>query len=122
MSAGQFEDSKYQANNGDVYFIRVQQETLDCTIDGTANEEAAGEIDQTLRAKSNGSSKSYGMNARRVRLAFTGDVPTDYSGGVVSIPVLRPATFEAWSATPNLTGTYLGEAVRVVGFSPERFR
>lgn len=122
MSAGEFVTSKYQANNGDVYSIRVQQETLDATIDGTANEEAAGDVDQALRAKANGSAKSYGMNARRVRLVFTGDPPEGYGGGIVSIPIMRAATFEAWSATPDLEGTYLGEPVKVVGFSPERFR
>jgi len=37
MSAGAFQSSKYEANGGNIYKIRVQPETVSATIDGVSN-------------------------------------------------------------------------------------
>ena len=46
MSAGDFQRSKYQSREGNIYRIRIQPETLGLTLGGTANSEPTGAIDQ----------------------------------------------------------------------------
>lgn len=122
MSAGAFTSSKYEANSGNVYKIKVQPETITATIATVANAAPTGAIDQEVSATASSGRRSVGMNARTVALAFTGTIPTGYKGTPVRIPVLTQATFAAWTATPDLTGTYLGSDVRVVGSSTESKR
>ena len=119
MSAGPFTISKYSANSARIYNITVQPETLSATIATIANAAPAGATTEEVSAQVSKGRRSVGMNARTVSLIFTGAPPTGYKGTTVRVPVLTAATFNAWTATPNLAGTYLGAAVRVSGSKPE---
>lgn len=122
MSAGAFSSTKYESDLGSIYAIKVQPETVSAVIDGVANAAPAGAIDQEVSAQVSKGRRAKGMNARVVRLRFTGALPDGYSGGLVTIPVLTPATFNSWTATSSKTGTYLGSPVEVAGFSPQTKR
>jgi hypothetical protein len=118
MSAGDFVISTYETAAGNFAKIRVQPETLTLTIDSTANSAGAGPVNQQASAIANGSRRGIGVNARRVRLEWTGSPPTGYDpNGILTVPVLTPALFNAIDKGDE--GTYLGAGVRVVGVTPE---
>lgn len=120
MSAGDFVNSKYQSDEGGIYAIRVQPETLALTINGTANTAPAGDVDQEGLARVSGSRRRIGLKARLVRFRFTA-APTGggYSvGDILSLPILTQATYNAIPKA-GATGTYLGAAIEVVGKSPQ---
>jgi hypothetical protein len=117
MSAGNFVRSRYESDAGNIHPIRVQPETIAASI-GSANTAPTGAIDVAISARVSGGSRQLGLTARRVRLAFTAGVPTDYAeDSVVSIPILTPAVFNAIAV--GQTGTYLGQSVEVVGKTAE---
>jgi len=121
MSAGAFERSKYEANNGDIYGIRVQPETLAATFGGTANDAPAGAVDQETSARVGGGNRQIGIKARAVSAVWTSTAPTGYKADEpIRIPVLTPDLFDA--ITPNSTGNYLGQGITIIGKLPERVR
>lgn len=123
MSAGNFERSKYEAsieNGSGIYSIRIQPETAQLTIAGTANDPPAGAVDQRVTARANKSNGAYGVGARAVTLAFTGTPPDGYSGENVRVAVLTPDAFADYIV--GATGTYLGASVEVVSRLPESVR
>lgn len=122
MSAGQFERTKYEADNGDIYPIRVQPETLAATFGGTANAAPTGAVDQQGLARVSGGNRRIGIKARSVTIAFTATPPTGYEPNqLLRVPIL---TLDLYNAiNPNsTTGSYLGVNVIVVGKNAQRGR
>lgn len=120
MSAGIFQDSIYEADNGLFYPCRVQPETLAMTVDGTANAEAAGPAPAGVpSANMRGSKRQNGITARTVSLKLPagGTPPDGYSGDNLVVPVMTPALFSAISRSSTVV--YLGATWRVAGTSPE---
>lgn len=118
MSAGAFQIEAYETDPGTIHAIRVQPETLAATIGGTANAAATGAIVGLGSASVSRGRRANGINARLVRLRFTGTPPTGYlENGTVTIPALTPEFYDA--AIRGATGSYLGVAVEVSGRSPE---
>lgn len=124
MSAGEFTQSRYEANTdvgGGIYPIRVQPETLLLTLGGVANDPPAGASDQAIFARARKGTREYGVGARAVRLRFTGATPpAGYSGDEVTVPIMTPTLFAA--ANPGTVGVYLEAPVVVVSRLPERVR
>lgn len=124
MSAGAFVKSKYQAtsdNGGGIFSVRIQPETLACTIATVANAAPTGAVDQVVSARVGGGKRKIGMNCATISMKFTGTLPDGYKpDGILVIPALTTA-FRA-AAVVGAVGTYLGEAVEVIGRSPERVR
>lgn len=117
MSAGTFETTRYETNDGGVCAVRVQPETLEAVVNSVTNTAPTGAINQEASAIVSGG-RGNGVFCRRVRLQFTGDVPEGYKeNGVVTIPWLRPTGWNGFRR--GQTGTYLGEPVRVVGRTAE---
>lgn len=120
MSAGNFVRSRYESDSGTIHPIRVQPETLAANV-GAVNAGAAGAVDSPISARVSGGNRQLGLVARRVRVAFTGTLPTGYAENtVLSIPVLTPAAYAA--AISGATGTYLGSPIVVVGRTAESVR
>lgn len=118
MSAGAFEITGYETDSGAIHPIRIQPETEQATIGGVANAAPAEDPTGLGSASVSRGRRSNGINARLVRLSFTGTPPTGYLvNGTVTIPALQPEFYDA--AVRGATGTYLGVAVRVSGRSPE---
>lgn len=111
MSAGDFQRSKYQSREGNIYRIRIQPETLGLTLGGTANSEPTGAIDQEVTAYVNKGAREYGIGARQVKVRYTGTLPDGYSGEFAYVPVLDPTVFDGYSRGD--TGTYLGADVEL---------
>ena len=121
MSTGAFVLSKYEANDGTIYPVKIQPETLDLTL-GSANTAPAAAADGPVLAKVSKTRRAYGVGCRKVSFKFTAETPpTGYSKGqVLSLPILKPTLWNTLKA--GVTGTYLGGAVEVVGTSSENVR
>lgn len=124
MSAGAFTSGIYVTDTNIPVNISVQPETKTLTLATTANADGTGPIQPGLpSAKVSSSARSIGINARKVRVRFTGTIPDGYLGstGVLSLPVLTKSAWDAYvkqsSGTYTLNGT--AYAVEYVGKTPE---
>jgi hypothetical protein len=121
MSAGAFTRTFYEmsAENGSfVVPCRVQDTTLAASFGGTANSAPSGPADFPASATISQGKRSAGVNMRTATIAWTGSPPAGYkAGSTISIPVLKPTTFAAW--TKGTTGTYLGANAVIAGKSGE---
>lgn len=122
MSSGAFTTTKYKSDSGGIYRIRVQPETTQLAISSTTNGPPAGATTEEISANARGGKRQNGVTARTISVKFTGAIPDDYLGTPLTIPVLDPDTFVSYTSPPGKTGTYLGSAIEVIGFSPERRR
>lgn len=126
MSAGAFTDAIYSTNLGLFFPISVQPETLTLTLNGVSNDQAAGPIQPGFpSARVSSGRRSLGVNARLVRVRFTGTLPPGYiMNGIITLPVLTQAVFESY--TRQQTGTYTLEGtpydIAFVGKTPETVR
>jgi len=113
MSAGAFVRSKYESDSGEIYSIRLQEETIAATIASAPNAAPSGAVTGEPSAFARGSRRGIGVNARGIRVAFTAAPPTGYlAGQVLSVPILQKTV---WDGIARLdTGTYIGAAVEVV--------
>lgn len=107
MSAGAFVSGIYITDKNVAVNISVQPETKSLTLNTVANTDGTGPIQAGLpSAKVSGTGRSIGINARKVRVRFTGAVPPGYLGttGIISLPVLTKTTWDAYDK--QQTGTY----------------
>lgn len=115
MSAGRFVRSKYEADSGNIYNIRVQPETI-----GTFNAPPAGVSDQETSANAV-RRRGNGMFARGISLAWVGDPPVAPAGydprGRIVVPILTPAVYQ--NLNVGDTVQYLGIDAEVTGLLPE---
>lgn len=119
MSAGAFLTTRYQSDEGGIYGIRVQPETVDLTIAGQTNNPPTGAVDQEGLARVSGGRRRIGIKARNVRFRFSGTPPTGYEEiGVLTLPCLTAAFYNNIPRSGG-TGTYLGASIAVVGKSPQ---
>lgn len=123
MSAGAFDVTNYELDNGDIQPIRVQPETLALTIEGTANAAPTGAQTNGNLVRVSGGRRRIGIKARSVRVKFTAAPPAGgyLAGQIISLPILTKTLYDL---IPNAggTGTYLGVAIRVVGKSSQAGR
>lgn len=121
MSAGQFLDAFYETNSGEICAIRTQPETAALVLNAVTNTIPAGPATQLASAQVGKGRRAIGVNARLVRVRFTGAVPDGYqANGIIALPWFQPDSFEA---LPNkATGTYLGVSVVLAGKTPETIR
>jgi hypothetical protein len=117
MSAGAFEDGKYESNDGDIYFCRPQPESKALILGGVTNAYPAGDTDQKVSARLTGSKRQVGATARTVRVQLTATLAGYKANAVLTIPVFTPAVYDGF--VRGQTGTYLGTAVKYVGRSSE---
>lgn len=118
MSAGPFEIYNYKSELGTVHPIRLQPETVALTLDGNANSQSSDEIDSPFSVCVSRGANACGLLPRKVNIKFTGAAPAGYKADqTYSIPVLVATLWQ--NAVVNQTGTYLGEAIKVIGKSPE---
>lgn len=121
MSAGAFVSSKYQADQGGIFRIRIQPETAVTTLGVNSNTAPSGSIDQIASARARGSKRRIGVTARTVTLKPVGSAPAGYKDGQsLVVPVLTPVVYNAVNLGDE--ATYLGVPYLVSGKSPERVR
>lgn len=123
MSAGTFVREIYESNSGSFHAIRVQPETTLLTDGTTVNDGGAGPIDSPLRAKVSRTSREYGLRPRNITFEFDdGEAPVGYENRAqIRLAVLTPAAYQAYTAAPNISLTYLGGTGIVVGQQDEDF-
>jgi len=129
MSAGVFTKTKYAASYGggtEIHPIRVQPETITCTVNSVANSAPAGAVTNPISALVTRGRRAKGLIVRTVtlRAPATGQ-PTGYKPlGLTTIPCLTEAFFNACAAaTDATTVSYLGVTGFTVSYvSDERVR
>lgn len=127
MSAGIFEEGKYEDNGGNIYRVRVQQETKELALNAVLNGYPTGGVTTglpTLRQKLL-SRRGFGVTMRSVQVEMTADgtgSTGDYLGlgSRHNIPVFDPLVYDAY--LEGHVGTYLGIACKFVNKSPEVIR
>lgn len=121
MSAGAFVNSKYEADNGDIYFVRVQPETLALTVNATANTAPTDPIDQQVSAKVSKTRREIGIGCRGVGLRFDGAVPDGYKpGSTLFVPVLQKGLYDTIDRGSVIT--YLSNTATLVYKTAETVR
>lgn len=122
MSAGKFEIVNYQLDNDTILTCRVQPETKALTINSTANTPPTGTpVGGYGSVRVGGGNRAIGIKARSITVKFNeGAEPDGYKAdSPISLPIFDPAVWI--TLTKGMTGTYLGNAVTVVGEpTPER--
>lgn len=111
---GPFIKSKYEANNGDIYAIRIQPETIIASV----NPAPTGAVDQPLYARVSGSRQGYGMFARVARFGRTVGTGDDSAQQYVTIPILTPTAFGDLNSESTIT--YNGDTYTYVGGTDEK--
>jgi hypothetical protein len=126
MSAGAFEDGKYESGNTFVYPVRVQPETKGLTLNSAANAYPDGALTANIGTLNlTGGRRRFGVIPRTVTVEMTA-APTgavaDYAGegSQFTVPVFDPDVWSGYSK--GQTGTYLGTAVKYINKSPEIIR
>lgn len=127
MSAGDFFDTVYETDDGTLYPISVQPETLTFTLNAVANTAPTGDVTLTVpTANVSGSRRRNGAHTRLVRFRFTGTLPPGYSGGksVITLPVLQKSVWDGFKKSQTGTYTLNGTAydVAFVGKTGEKIR
>jgi hypothetical protein len=117
---GVFSDSKYEANSGDIYAVRVQPETLTLALGTATNTAPTATIDQQITAKVSGSRRGYGVHVRKVTVRLTAAKTGYKENATLTFPWLQQDTWEALPA--KATGTYDGTAVVLVGKTSEKIK
>lgn len=126
MSAGAFEDGKYESGNTFVYPVRVQPESKGLTLNSVANAYPEGALTANIGTLNlTGGRRRFGVIPRTVTVEMTA-APTgavaDYAGegSQFTIPVFNQTVWTGYSK--GQTGTYLGTAVKFINKSPEIIR
>lgn len=122
MSAGAFENGKYQGDNNMIYPVKVQPETKGLTLMSIANDYPLGDVDLgMIPIRISSGRNSRGIRPRFVTVELTADgtgETAQYKAGTRHrVVVFTSATLNAWEL--NATGTYLGIACRLVFKSGE---
>ena len=114
MSAGTFERTFYELDNGEVARARVQPETL-----AGFNPAAVGPATVAGSARMGGGRRRFGINARFITAVWSGSAPTGYDpDGVIRIPIMTPTAYNALDLGDSLT--YLGGTLEVIGKTGEK--
>lgn len=124
MSAGAFVAGIYVTDQNIPVNISVQPETKSLILNTVANADGTGPLQPNLpSAKVSGTRRSIGINARKVRVRFTGAVPPGYLGttGIITLPVLTKTAWDSYAKQQTGTYTLEGTAydVEFVGKTPE---
>lgn len=122
MSTGPFVDTFYQNGlDGRIHPARVQPETLEATVGGTANAAPAGPQTSDLRAFSSTRNRRGAVNMRLIGFEVEDGGPNGYEvGGIIYFPVMTPGNLSAFLIPANQAVVYNGATGRVTGSSPER--
>lgn len=125
MSAGNFLNARYAADydSGAIHPIRIQPETESLVIDVAPNARPAGAINNPISAVTSLGKRQKGLKPRTVsiRAPLTGAPDGYLPGGVITLPVLNRAAWDA--AQPGAACAYLGVTTfTVVGRAAEQTR
>lgn len=122
MSAGPFEEGKYEDDTGLIWRCKVQPETKNLSIQTVGNDYPSGALTTGLpRLKTRVSRGTQGIRPRYVVVELTADGTggtIEYKAGTKhQVIVFNPTVYGAWEL--NTTGTYLGIPCKLVFKSGE---
>lgn len=120
MSQGPFTTSRYELDGGTIVPIKVQPETIALTDGTEANDPPTGAVTLSLFAKARKGNREYGIGARNITISWDAAPPAGYSDDNLTIPVLTPAAFTAYTVGTGVT--YLATAATIVARKAEQLR
>lgn len=118
MSAGTFEDAKYEQANGDnVWPCRAQPESKGLALGGVANAYPTDAVTAGLpKIKLRKTRREFGLPIRTVTIELTADGTggnAEYKSGTLHVvPVFQQSVWEGYDE--GQTGTYLGIACKYI--------
>lgn len=116
MSAGAFEDAKYEQNGGsNIWPCRAQPETKGLTLNSVANAYPTGAVTAGLpKVRLRKSRRTIGLPIRTVTVELTADgtgATSEYKSGTLhTVPVFRESVFNGYG--DGQVGQYNGIACR----------
>lgn len=117
--AGVFIASKYKADNGDVYRIKIQPETALLAFGSAQNAPTVNAVNQQKQLRVRKSVKENGLTTRKVGVRWVTNPPATYKpSAILYVPILTPELFLAIQLDQQ--ATYLGGTVIVVSKLIER--
>lgn len=117
-SAGGAGIYNYEADSGQIHVIRLKDETVELTIEGSIVGVVAGPPTSPFWAQVNRGAREYGLKPREVQFCFTAAPPgTLEANRTYSAAVADPADYNV--ATIGGVGTYRGVAIQITGKTPE---
>lgn len=112
---GPFQINKYEGNDGEIYPIRTQPETV-----FAANPSAAGSVTVKQFVRVGGGNRRYGLKARSITLGLAVGTAPLQSIKYLRIPIFTPTAYQSF--TLDDTVTYDGQTWTVVGKNDEKGR
>lgn len=103
---GPFTLSKYESDEGTIYPIKVQPETIT-----TFNAEPSGSVTGKLFVKVSNHKRSYGISPRRVTLGIEVGTAPLQATKYLTLPILSKASFDA--LVIGQTASYDGQSWKV---------
>lgn len=118
MSSGEFSNSKYQTNEGNIVPIKLQPETLTLTIAGTANAAPAGAVEAGWpSADVSRSKRAIGIHCRTISVKVTDPAEGYVDNGLVRVPIMTATVWNGAVKGAAVVGAFgTGE---VAGKQPE---
>lgn len=117
--AGVFISSKYKADNGDVYRVKIQPETALLAFGSAQNASTVNPVNQPRQLRIRKTVKETGLTSRKIGVKWVSSVPATYKQAtILYIPILTPELFAAIQLDQQ--ATYLGGIVTVVSKLSER--
>jgi len=122
MSAGSFDEGKYESDNSAIWRCKVQPETKQLTLNSVANAYPAAAATAGLpRIKLSTNRNTVGIRPRYVSVVLTADGTGNkdeyLSGTKHEVKVFQKSVFDGYALGD--TGTYLGIACQLVFKSGE---
>jgi len=117
--AGNFVNSKYKANDGRIFRVRIQPETSLLAFGSQQNAPPVGAVTEKERLPIWKDVKEVGLKTRKIYIKWNAQAPTGYSlSNSLYVVILTP---EIWDAIElDQVGTYLGQTFTVVSKIRER--
>lgn len=103
-------DAKYEADDGKIYPIRLNADTL-----AAAGAEPAGGVTENVRVKVSKTNREFGIAPRKVILSRTAGAAPDNFRVYASLPVLTAAAFNSPAFTVGASITLGGEVYVIIG-------
>ena len=117
--AGVFVSSKYKADNGDVYRVKIQPETALLAFGSAQNAPTVNAVNQQKPLRLRKTVKENGLTSRKIGVRWVANVPATYKPStVLYVPILTPELFLAIQLDQQ--ASYLGGTVTVVSKLVER--
>jgi hypothetical protein len=117
--AGIFVNSRYKADDGRVFRIKIQPETALLSFGSSQNAPTVNAVSEPERLVIKRDVSEFGLKVRKISVKWVAGIPSGYKAtSILYIPILTPELFLAIQSEQQ--GSYLGGTVEVISKIRER--